>query len=345
MAVAVAEPSWRTRLDSRWRRSVASLLGYPGLLTVLLLLEPLFVSQYAIRLANTILIQAIAALGVNVVLGYAGLVSIAHAAFMALGAYSSALIMIKLHAPFPLAILSACLVCGATSGVIGMLGNRVETNYLLVITLGIHISIFLVIVNENWLTGGASGLFNVPHPDIGPWVLGNDRSYYWLTSVSFVIALYCAGCLRNAKAGRAMLAARLHQPAARMSGINVNRYRVWAMVIAGIYFGASGSLFAHMIGFLGPEEFSISLTLLLTLTVVVGGLGSNLGSCVSVALLTVVTEAIQTEASSWLLFYGVLIMVVMVVAPRGIAGIADDLMARARRLRASAPPTAGRPAL
>lgn len=327
----------------RGREAAYYLASYPGLLAVLLLIEPIFSSQYLIRLANTILIQAIAALGVNVVLGFAGLVSIAHAALMAFGAYTSALLMLKLGLPFPIAFLAACLGCGLISALVGILGNRVETNYLLVITLGIHVAIMLVIVNENWLTGGASGLFNVPKVTIGSWRLGNDRSYYWLTVPLFVIALYFAQRLRASKAGRAMIAARLHGPAARMSGVNVNRYRIWAMVFAGIYFGASGSLFGHLIGFLGPEDFNLTLTLLLTLTVVVGGLGSNIATCVSLVLLTTISEVFQQAASYWLLLYGILIMVVMVVAPRGMAGIAETAIVRLKRLRSPQIPAAQKP--
>ncbi|HWA44153.1 MAG TPA: branched-chain amino acid ABC transporter permease [Hypericibacter adhaerens] len=325
--------------------STFSLARYPLLLAALLLIEPVFSSQYLIRIVNTMLIQAVAALGVNVVLGFAGLVSIAHAALMALGAYTSALLMLKLGMPFPIAFVTACLFCGIVSGFVGLLGNRVETNYLLVITLGIHVAIFLVIVNENWLTGGASGLFNVPKVEIGPWRLANDRSYYWLTAPVFVAALYFAERLRHSKPGRAMIAARLHAPAARMSGINVNRYRVWAMVFAGVYFGASGSLFAHLIGFLGPEDFSLSLTLLLTLTVVVGGLGSNVAACVSLVILTAIAEAFQQAASSWLLFYGILIMVVMVVAPRGMAGVAESIVERIKRARSLVRRPLDRPSL
>jgi branched-chain amino acid transport system permease protein len=117
------------------------------------------------------------------------------------------------------------------------------------------------------------------------------------------------------------------------------------MVFAGVYFGASGSLFAHLIGFLGPEDFSLSLTLLLTLTVVVGGLGSNVAACVSLVILTAIAEAFQQAASSWLLFYGILIMVVMVVAPRGMAGVAESIVERIKRARSLVRRPLDRPSL
>jgi branched-chain amino acid transport system permease protein len=316
--------------------SLGSLGAYVALLAALLAIEPLFTTPYLIRLANTILIQGISALAVNVVLGFAGLVSIAHAAFMAIGAYLSALLMIKAGVPFVVAFLAACLVCGFISGIVGYLGTRVETNYLMVITLGINEAVFLVIINQNSLTGGASGLANVPAATIGPWVLDSDYRYYGLVVPIFVAALYFAQRLRASKAGRAMVAARQHQPAARMSGVDVTRHRVWAMVFAGVYLGAAGSLFAHMVRFLGPEDFTISNSLLLTLIAVVGGLGSNIGACLSALALTVVNEEVREIATSWVFYYGILIMVIMVVAPRGLAGIGNAIVKRVRRHRARA---------
>jgi len=147
----------------------------------------------------------------------------------------------------------------------------------------------------------------------------------------FVLALYMAQRLRQSKAGRAMFALRLNEPAAQMSGIDVTRYRVFAMTFAGVYLGASGSLFAHLLRFLGPESFSLSLSLYLTLIVVVGGIGSNVGAAASVALVTALTQSLQSLGSWWVVIYGLVIMALLVVAPTGLAGVAASLARKAPR--------------
>jgi branched-chain amino acid transport system permease protein len=302
------------------------LARYVVLALLLVSIEPLLGSSYLIRIANWILILSIAALGANVVNGYAGLVSIAHAAFMAAGAYVCAIAVMKLGIPFVVAAVIACVACGLLSGLIGWLGNRVEPVYFLVVTLGIHVSVLLVIVNEDWITGGANGLSGIPAAAIGPLVLSTDWLWYPLIVTIFTVALYLAQSLRDSRAGRAMAAGRLNLPAANASGIDINRNRITAMVVGGVYFGVAGSVFAFVIRFLGPENFSMSLTLLLLLIVVVGGLGSNLGTCVSVLLVVGLTEVLRGAATTWVLLYGIFIMVMMVVAPRGLA----DLWYRAK---------------
>lgn len=297
-------------------------LRYLALAAALFLLLPVLTHQYELRLANFILIQAIAAIGVNIILGYAGLISVAHAATMAIGAYASVLVMTRLGLPFVPAFFVATLLGGVVSALVGVLGTRVRPNYFLLITVGIHQVTFLVLINEAWLTGGPTGIFGVPDAAIGPLRFGTDREFYGLAVVSFVLGLFLAERLRHSRDGRAMFALRLHESAAAISGVPVARYRVLAMLIAGMYLGAAGSLFAHLVGFLGTESFGLPLALQLTLIVVVGGIGSNVGAALSAAALMLVTEQFRDVGRLWVLFYGLLIMILMVVAPRGLAGFA-----------------------
>jgi branched-chain amino acid transport system permease protein len=308
--------------DSSFRvQGLASIARYTLLIVVLWSLLPLFPAQYQTRLANLVLVQAIAALGVNIILGYAGLISIAHAATMAIGAYASALLMMRLEWPFAAAFVGACVLGALVSAVVGILGTRIQTNYFLLVTLALAGSVRLIIVNESGLTGGPTGLFGVPPAELFGWVAESDSAFYMLVVPIAALALYLAQRLRVSRTGRAMIALRLNEPAALMSGIDVKRYRIAAMALGGAYLGASGSLFAHLVRFLGPESFSLSLALLLTLMVVVGGIGSNAGTVLSVAVLVVVTAQIQDVGNAWVFYYGVLIMAMLVVAPRGLASI------------------------
>ncbi len=290
--------------------------------------QPLFAAAYQQRLANLVLVQVIAALGVNVILGYAGLVSIAHGATMAIGGYASALLMMRLGWPFPMAFTAAVGLSGVISGLFGALGTRIKTNYFLLVTLAMAEMVTLVIVNENGVTGGPTGLFNVPPAAIGGLVADSDAKFYLLAVPFTVIGFYIVQRLRASKTGRAMFALRLNEAAASTSGVNVNTHRVAAMALGGAYLGAAGSLFAHLLRFLGPESFTLSLALLLTLMVVMGGIGSNWGVVVSVTVLTVATAQLQDVGNAWVLFYGLLIMAILVVAPRGVLSIASSAYRR-----------------
>ncbi len=307
------------------------LIRYLLLAALLVAAESFLTTPYLVRTANWMLILAVAAMGANIISGYAGLVSVAHAAFMAIGAYVSALSMMKLGLPFPVAFVMACAMCGVISGAVGLLGNRVEPVYFIVVTYGFAVAVTLVIVNESWLTGGANGLNGVPPASFGQWMLSDDWAVYPMIAFVFTVALYFAQRLRNSRAGRAMVAGQLNVPAASSSGVDVNRSRIFAMVVGGIYLGAAGSLFAHVVRFLGPENFSISLTLLLYLILVVGGLGSNIGACLAVFLVVSLTEILRGSATTWLLLFGISIMVIMIVAPRGLPEIWGHVARLAKR--------------
>lgn len=323
-----------TNGGARWgafANTYAGLLRYPLLLIAILAAQSLLGRTYEVRIANLVFILAIAAVGVNVSLGFAGLISMAHAALMAIGAYASVILMVELGLPFPVAFLVSSLLAGTVSGLVGALGTRVRPLYFLLITAGLHQVVLLVIVNESWLTGGAVGYFDVPVPSVGPWDFASDRSVYSLLAIACLASLYFADRLRESKQGRAMVALRLHESAARVSSVNVDGYRIAAMVFSGIYLGAAGSLFAHLIGFLGPESFTLTLMLQLLLMVVVGGIGSNVGAIVGAVALTLTTEQLRGTGGAWVLYYGLAIMAIMVVAPKGLAGLIDTVVDRLRR--------------
>lgn len=294
----------------------------------------LLAHQHEARLANLILIFAIAAVGVNVGLGYAGLVSMGHAALMAIGGYTSAILMGKLGFAFPVAFGTAIALAAMVSACLGLLATRVRPLYLLVITAGFHQVTLLVIINEGWLTGGAVGFFGVAAPDIGPWTFTNDRSAYGFIGLVFVLSLYLADRLGRSRAGRAMIAARVSEVVARASAVDVGRYHIWAMMFSGALLGASGSLFAHLAGFLGVESFSLALTLQLILAVVIGGIGSNWGAAAGTACLTVLTEELRSYTIGWVLIYGMLIMILVIVMPKGLAGLVDAGVGIVRRFLA-----------
>jgi branched-chain amino acid transport system permease protein len=306
-------------------------LGYLVLVAALLSGQLLLTGNSEFYIANLIMIQAIAALGVNVTIGYAGLLSIAHAAIMAIGAYVAVLTAIHFGVPFPVALLLGVLACCFVSALVGLIGMRVAPTYFLLVTAAFAFLVYLVITNESGLTGGAQGIYDLPEAKLGSYALDTDTAWYPFLACSVVVGLFLADRLRASRAGHAMFALRQNATVARISGVPVERYRLLAMTFGGAFLGFAGGCSAYLTGFLGRESFPFSLTLQLIVIVVIGGIGSNVGTLVAAAGVVLAAQQFQEVGDQWVFWYGLLIVVMLIVAPRGLAGVATDLRRLVRR--------------
>ena len=325
---------------ARNNSTASSLMPYVALLVIFLLIlgnvglqsVPLLniaTTRYHTFLVDLILIYMIAILGVNVIMGYAGLVAISHAAVMAIGAYTSALFMVELGFPFVAAFALAMVVGAVTGAALGYLGSRVGGYLFLLVTFGFHQAVFLVNVNfMSGLTGGALGLDKIPPASIFGQSFKTDADYFFVIMPVFVIALFLAQKLRESRLGRAMQAVRQSEPAAAASGVNVRLYKILAMSIGSVYLAAAGALFAHLLRFLGPESFNLDLGLRLWLIVVLGGLGSMVGVAVAAGGVFYLLEQLKPLGEWWILIFGMTIMGIVVIAPGGIAGLGRLLVQR-----------------
>lgn len=303
---------------------VASIASLPLAVKVLLLflvllpLPWLFGSRYVLQLAELIMVYIVIALGQNIVLGYSGQISIAQSAFAAIAAYSSALLMMQAEVSFPLAALAGILLAGLAGTALGLVTFRVRTHYVLLVTIGFHIIVLLFIVNMADLTGGPMGLYPIPDIAVGDWTLKSVSGYYWAYMVVTALLLYVAERIKLSRFGLAMFAIKNNERGARALGINPIFYRTAAMTLAGLYAGVGGVMFAFLIQFLGPESFSLHSALLYILIVVLGGMGNNWGLVLTTVGLTVLEENLKVIAEAWVLIYGLLIMLVIAVAPGGL---------------------------
>jgi branched-chain amino acid transport system permease protein len=278
------------------------------------------------------MIFAIAALALQLLLGFAGLLSIGQAAFLGIGAYVSALLTTTLAMPFELGFLAAGLVAGIASLTLVPI-TRLRGVYLAVATLGFTIIVHLVILNEEWLTGGSFGLLRIPWPSLGPWSLRGEVPTYYLCLAVLVLTFIALHRLIPSRFGRALQAIMQDEDAARASGINVTYYKSQAFVVAAVITGFAGSLFAHHAHYLNPNDFTFWKSIEILIMVAVGGIGSFAGAVVGAFVVVLLPEYLRAVDEFRMVIFGGLLIVFMGLGHSGIAGLAATIARWMLRLR------------
>src|SRR5881628_3916127 len=225
-------------------------------------------------------------MGLNLLSGYTHQLSFGHSGFLAIGAYTTALL--GLHGgglPAPLALLGAGVVTAAVGVALGLPCLRLEGLYLTMATLAFGFVVIEAILNLDWLTRGNDGL-RVPAARLGPWALATDTARYYLVVAVAALLIVAAANISRTRTGRALLAVRESEIAAQASGIHLAAYKTLAFVVSAFYTGVAGGLFALVIGFLSPDSFDVFLSVDFVAMIIVGGLGSILGSVVGAAVIT-----------------------------------------------------------
>ena len=276
-------------------------------------------TEYILHIAIVSGFFIILSLSLNLIIGYCGQVSLGHAAFYGLGAYASALASIHWHLPFLLALLFAALV-GAFSGLaLGIPTLRVKDDYLAIVTLGFGVIIDLVLLNLD-ITGGPDGLARIPSPQF--WGINFRNKYWYLLLVAFFVGLTLLLIYRlvNSRHGRALKAIRDHEITARVMGINAAAYKIAMFTLSAGLAGMAGSLYAHYITFINPESFGLHASILILTMVVLGGMGSPLGSVAGAGVLTILPELFRRFADYQDLAYGAMLIVLLIWRPQGLLG-------------------------
>lgn len=265
-----------------------------GILMMALLVYPLVSPNYYVYLANYIAINVIVTIGLNLLIGYTGQISLGHAGFFAIGAYTTVLLMIKLHIPFLPAIATAGFVAAGFGFLLGLPALRLEGPYLAIATLGFGMAV-TTIIGRVPLFGGHMGL-QAPPLVIGPLVAKTDREIYFVIMTFTVVLALAARNLSRSRVGRAFVALRDSDIAAEALGVNVAYYKTLAFAISAFYAGIAGGLMAFVLGFINPNIFDLVLSILFLAMVVVGGPGTILGSILGasvVSFLNIKLEAVQ----------------------------------------------------
>ena len=277
-------------------------------------------SPYHLHILIMAGIFAILALSLNLLLGYTGQLSLGHAAFFGIGAYTSALLALKLEWSFWLALPCAAVASGIAGWAIGRLALKLRGAYFVLVTISFAGVISLVSINWMELTNGPLGLPGVPPPDFGPWSLRTKRAYYYLVLAAAAFTYLVCHRLVHSRIGRALVALRENEPLAESVGIDGTRYLVLAAVVSAALAGVAGSLYAHYTRFVSPEVFLFTYTVTMVIMVIAGGQGTLLGPVIGALLFTALPEALR-EAVAWqwqMLAYGVVLVVLVFFLPRGI---------------------------
>jgi branched-chain amino acid transport system permease protein len=248
-----------------------------------LYLFPLFAENYYVYVANYIAINIIVATGLNLLVGYTGQISLGHAGFFAIGAYGTIILMAKAGLPFLLALPSAALIAAGFGFLLGLPSLRLEGPYLAIATLGFGLTITQVIGRVQ-LFGGREGL-HAPDITIGSWIIDTDKEFYiLLITLTIFLLLFMRNLIRT-RVGRAFIAIRDADIAASTMGVNILYYKTLAFAVSAFYAGIGGGLYAFVLKFIEPEIFTLMMSIMFLAMVVVGGLGSMMGSIAGATLL------------------------------------------------------------
>ncbi len=288
---------------------------------LLLLTLPVWLADaYFLHVVIMAGIFGVLALSLNLLLGYTGQLSLGHAAFFGIGAYTSALLTLRLEWSFWAALPCAAAAAGLAGWVIGRLALKLRGAYFVLVTISFAGVISLVSVNWMDLTNGPLGLPGVPAPALGPWSLRAKGAYYYLVLAAVALAYLVCRRLVRSRIGRALLALRENEALAESVGVDVTHYLVVAAVVSAALAGMAGSLYAHYTRFVSPEVFLFTYTVTMVIMVVAGGKGTLAGPLVGAAIFTVLPEALRA-ATSWqwqMLAYGVLLVLLVFFLPRGV---------------------------
>jgi branched-chain amino acid transport system permease protein len=275
--------------------------------------------RYFVFLASLIAINAIVAIGLNLPSGYTYQLSFGHAGFLAIGAYAAAILTIRAPAvPVPVTLLLAGLVTAVVGLALGVPCLRLEGLYLAMATLAFGFVVVEAILSLDWLTRGNDGL-RVPAARLGPWVLATDTARYYLVMAVTALLIVAAVNISRTRTGRALLAVRESEIAAQASGIHLAAYKTLAFVVSAFYTGVAGGLFALVVGFLSPDSFDVFLSVDFVAMIIIGGLGSILGSVVGAAVITTLNDSLAGLQNYRPLIFGAILILSMLFMPGGIA--------------------------
>ncbi|MGH7267979.1 MAG: branched-chain amino acid ABC transporter permease [Candidatus Rokuibacteriota bacterium] len=307
-----------------------------GIAVLMFVVLPLTVHEYYLSIVNLVSIAAVGALGLNILVGYTGQISIGHGAFMSVGAYTAANFATRLDFPFWLTLPLGGLMAAAVGAVVGIPSLRIKGLYLAIATLAGQLIIEWTINHVTWISGGVQASIAVPRPRLFGLEIASQREMYYFLLVFVVLAIVATLNLVRSRIGRAFIAIRDHDIAAELIGIDIFRYKLLAFAISSFFAGVTGVLYTYYLGIANYEQFQIGTSIDYLAMIIIGGLGSVLGSIFGAIFITLLPIAIRytMEAFGGLVFtpaavlniipnlrlilFGALIIGFLVVEPEGL---------------------------
>ena len=296
---------------------------------LVLLLLPYFLPSYFLGLATKMLIFALFAMSLDLLLGYTGLASLGHAAYFGVAAYTVGLLALRAGTSVWLAFPAGLLAAGVTGAIFGLLALRARGSYFLMITLALAHILWGIAFGWRTMTGGDDGLPNIPRPELPlPWPLADSTPfYYFVLLVAGAAAVLLARIVRS-PFGYALRGIRESESRMLALGYNVWRYKYLAFVLAGLFAGLAGCLYAYYNRFVSPEYIHVVRSAEVLLMVILGGAGTLVGPAIGAGVIVLLENVISAHTQRWLMVLGAVYVVVTLFAPRGLMGLVQDYKQR-----------------
>jgi len=287
------------------------------LLVILLFILPFFLNSYWLDVITLVLFYVVLTQGLNIVVGYTGLLDLGYAAFFAVGAYTTAILMTTYHWSFWLTLPVAFVFAAIAGIIIGTPTLRLRSDYLAIVTLGFGEIVKLLATNLE-ITGSASGIYGIPRPTIGSYVISSQRDFYFLILIVAIISIIAVYRLGHSRIGRAWIYIREDEDAAEAMGINRIRLKLLSYATGAVIGSFAGSIFAVKMSAIAPLSFSFLQSVMILLAVVLGGLGSIPGVVIGAALVIVLPELLRGVEDWRHLIFGISLVIMMIFRPQGI---------------------------
>jgi branched-chain amino acid transport system permease protein len=289
----------------------------------LLLVIPPFLKPYYMFMVNYILIYIILAVGLNLVMGYTGQISLGNAAFFGIGAYGSALLSVKLGIPFLICIPLGGAISGFFGFVVAVPALRMSGLYLAMVTLGFGELVQLIFFQWEGLTRGPDGIV-IPKPKFGSFEFSNDYRVYYLILITALFLLIIARNIIRSRTGRAFLSIRESETAAQILGVNLSYYKIVAFVMSAFFAGIAGALYGAFVHYISPDIFGVFESISHLSMVIIGGIGTNLGPIVGAVFVIILLEVLKGLRGMQEIIYGIILVVFMIFMSKGIWGMIKE---------------------
>jgi len=303
--------------------------------------------QYKLYIMSLTLVYLILTIGLNLTLGYAGQISLCHAAFMAFGSYAVA-VLGQHGVPFELGLLTGAGLAFGWGLVLGFPALKVKHHYLAMVTVGFNIIVFLVLRNWEALTGGSFGISNIARPTWGPISFKSDRAYCLYILGWTAVAVASSYWILTSRWGRAFRAIRENEMRAEVVGVSLRNYKLMAFAIGAAYAGIGGALFAPLLAYIDPGAYTLDRSIQFLMMVVMGGLGRFEGPFIGAAVVTILPELLRGSEGLYLIIYSLAVMLMMLFMPKGLVGLWDGasaLLGRGRPVPGALPAPPGEPGM
>lgn len=290
-------------------------------------------NSYHLQLLTFIGINTLLALGLNMLMGYAGQISLGHAAFYGIGAYTTAILTVHLNWSPWLALPAAVLLTALVAFLVALPMLKLSGYYLGMGTLGFGMITYILIRQWTTVTGGDSGLVGIPFLALGPYSLASGKTYFYLVWGVVLVSFLICERLVDSRVGRALRAIHDGEQVAAAMGIDTSRLKTGVFVLSAIFAALAGFLYAHLVSFISPNSFDFLVSIRLVTMVVVGGMASIWGSLLGASLLTILPEWLHVFSEFEMIVYGLILMTIMIFLPQGLTRGLLDLHERSVALK------------